>query len=291
MEPANLKDYIFAQEQDRERVTINRFFADQGALLGHPFNARMEWNLPFMWLGLRLPHERLLSRCNRPPKKFRGDVDVMGGSLEPVSYEEYKRCLNYLIEEGKRLRLELPEEYRYDEEEPPPPHNDASKLIVELGKIKWPPSLSYIAATEVKAAYYNARGDLKGKGSEYNGRDQAKELCEMGFDRVGLARFIVTEPTDSGQNNPWMVASDRSSRAMDKYLDHPNPQKRGIHIEEEDPFGTVLISNGAVLGKLEHMAGGMTWDWLREPPLNPYRSQASEIRRAIEETLLTFGAS
>lgn len=287
MESANLKDYIFAQEQDRERVTINRFFADQGALLGRPFNSRLGWNLPFMWLGLRLPHERLLSHYNRPPKKFRGDVDVMGGALEPVSREEYERCLNYLIEEGKRLRAELPEEHRYDnEEEIPPPHNLASKMVVELGKIKWPPRLTYIAATEVKAAYYNARGDLKGKGSEYNGRDQARELCEMGYDRVALSRFIVTEPTESGTFNPWMVASARSSRAMDEYLDHPDPQKHGIYIEEQDPYGTILISNGAVLGKSEHMAGGMTSKWLLEPPLNPYQSHTVDIRRAMEETLL-----
>lgn len=33
MEPPALKDYIFAQEKDRELVTIRRFFASHGGLL------------------------------------------------------------------------------------------------------------------------------------------------------------------------------------------------------------------------------------------------------------------
>ena len=59
--------------------------------------------------------------------------------------------------------------------------------MVYEGKVKWPPDLSYIAAVEAKAAYYNAAGDLKAAGGKRKGRSQARELCLMGFDRVALA--------------------------------------------------------------------------------------------------------
>ncbi len=284
MEPADLKDYIFAQEEKRERVTVNRFIATQGSLLAGRFTRPLGWSLPFMWLGLRIPHRRLLRGYNCPPKKFKGDVDILGGCLEPVSPEEYERCKAILWEEDKRINVTLPEEYRKNEVSPPAPYY-ISRLVVESSKIKWPPDLTHIAATEVKAAYYDKTAVLKHKESEYNGRDQAKTLCRMGFDRVGLMRFVVTEPIDSGKFNPWMIAAHRSSKAMDEYLSHPDPQKQGIYFEPHDPYGTLLISNGAVLGKLEDMAGDVTAKWLHQPPPNPYKEQAAELRAVVEKNL------
>lgn len=284
MEPAKLKDYISEQGNKRERVTVNRLVAARGGLLGGRFTRPLGWGLPFSWLGLRIPHRRLLRGYDCPPKRFKGDVDVLGGPLEPASPEEYERCRAILLEESKRVDATLPEEYREEEVSEPAPYY-VSMLLVESGKIKWPPDLSHVAAAEVKAARYDRTGDLKHRESEYSGRDQAEELCRMGFDRVALMKFVVTEPVDSGDLNPWAVASHRSSRAMDEYLSHPDPRKQGVYCEPGDPYGTLLISSGAVLGKLEDMAGDMTGQWLRQPPPNRYREQATELRAVIEENL------
>lgn len=142
-------------------------------------------------------------------------------------------------------------------------------------------TLTYIAAVEVKAAYYSADADLKAAGNKHNGRHQARELYEMGFDRVALARFVVTEPVDVPGHHPWMVAGARSSRAMDEYLNEP----KGILVKDNDPFGTVLVSDGSVLGKLEHHARSTSAEWLKHPPENPYKEGAAEIRKVIENNL------
>jgi hypothetical protein len=85
MEMADREDYIFAQEQNRELLTINRFFADRLSFLGQWFALTLKWELPYVWLGLRIPHERLLRGFSRAPKKFLGDVDVFGACLETSS--------------------------------------------------------------------------------------------------------------------------------------------------------------------------------------------------------------
>lgn len=273
MERPALKDYIFAQEKDRELVTIRRFFAGHGGLLTSWFWPTLKWSMPFVWLGLRIPHERLLRGHNRPPKKFLGDVDVFGASLQASSIDEYRRYykeVEELFTEGGTRKIGAG---RVEEA--------VIQGMISEGKTKWPPDLSYIAATEVKAAYYSADADLKATGNKHNGRTQARELCEMGFDRVALARFVVTEPVDVPGHHPWMVAGARSSRAMDEYLDEP----KGILVKDDDPFGTVLVSDGSVLGKLEHHAGSTSAEWLKNPPENPFKERAAEIRKVIEENL------
>ena len=92
---------------------------------------------------------------------------------------------------------------------------------------------------------------------------------------------MVTEPVDVPGHHPWMVASARSSKAMDEYLSEP----KGILVKEDDPFGTVLVSDGSVLGKLEHHAGSTSAEWLKDPPENPCKERAAEIRKVIEENL------
>jgi hypothetical protein len=279
MEPAEPKDYIYAHEQDRESVLIRRFFADQGPHLNHWFRPTLGLNLPLVWLGLGIPHERLLRGFNRPLKKFLGDVDVFGATLQVSSEEEFRRCLT-----------------RHAELSPPEAHPTQIEWLAILetvyegriketvyeGRIKWPPDLSYIAAIEVKAAYYDAASDLKAAGGKRKGRDQARELCKMGFDRVALGRFVVTEPVVSENYHPWMLASARSAMARDNYLD----ETKGILFQEDDPFGTVLVSGGAIPGKLEHMAGTTGAEWLRKPPDNPFKKEAEAVRRAVEENLL-----
>jgi hypothetical protein len=281
MEPAKREDYIFAQKERRERTTVNRFFASPESGLRSYFEHPFGWALPQVWLGLRLPHERLLHGFKRPPKKFLGDVDVCGGSLlMPVSQEEYDR---YYLEEDRLIRAESPEKYR---DVSPPPlaiHNLVSMALLAQGRIKWPPDLGYIAAAEVKVSHYNAENVLKATGSgSRKPRTQAEELCKMGFDRVGLIRFLVTEPVISDKHHPWMLAGARSGDAMDEYLDKSN--KRNL-FDEKDPFGTILISIGSVPGKLEHMAGSTSGKWLHQAPENPYKEQASDVRKALEDTL------
>lgn len=270
MEPSESDDYIFAHERDRETVTVNRMFADDGGVLADWLGPALKWNLPFVWMGLRIPHKRLLRGYPSPPKKFLGDVDVFGASLQAVSREEYLRYVD-----GVRRILS-------ERAHPATVEQCVAQDMILEGKTKWPPDLSYIAAAEVKAAYFNARGDLKAAGDKRNGRDQARVLCMMGFDRVALARIVVTEPVDFEGHHPWMVAAARSGEAMDDYLGEP----KGISVEQDDAYGTVLISAGAVSGKLEHMAGAMSAEWLGEVPDNPHKVQAAEVRKAVEANLL-----
>jgi hypothetical protein len=103
----------------------------------------------------------------------------------------------------------------------------------------------------------------------------------MGFDRVALARFVVTEPVNVPGHPPWMVAGERGAKARDEYLSEP----KGIFVKEDDPFGTILISDGSVPGKLEHHAGSTSAEWLKAPHENPYKERASEVRKIIEENL------
>lgn len=251
-------------------MLIRRFFADQGGHLNRWFWPALKWSLPVVWLGLRIPHERLLRGYSRPPKKFLGDVDVFGASLQASSEDEYRRYVS-------KAREVIPPEAH-------PSWIDWCAVLdmVYEGKIKWPPDLSYIAAVEAKAAYYSAADDLKAAGDKYNGRDQALELCRMGFDRVALARFVVTEPVVSDKYHPWMLASGRSGMARDDYL----AEQKGIFVKEDDPYGTVLISSGTVPGKLEHMAGSTGAEWIREPLDNPFRADAAAARQAVEDNLL-----
>src|ERR1051326_3776599 len=269
MEKADLKDYIFAQEQNREALTINRFFADRLSFLGLWFARTLKWELPYVWLGFRIPHKRLLKGFDCPSNRFLGDVDVFGACLETSSLSEYQ-------EYWSKSRSMFP-----STADPTQVQTATIQTMIEDGKAKWPPSLSYITAAEVKAAYFNARAELKGSGDKYNGRAQALELCKMGFDRVGLVRFVVTEPISSGIHHPWTAASARSAMAMDDYTD----ESKGIFVTNEDPYGTMLISTGAVLGNLEHMAGGTSGEWFREPPDNPYRKDSCSVRDAINVNL------
>lgn len=267
MKPPEPKDYIFAQEQ-RESAVINRLFALGGPLLDPWFEQELSWSMPYVWLGLRIPHERLLKGFRRAPNKFEGDIDVFGASLKPTTEDEYQR---YRAEEEPHFAGAAPGRLE----------NHVINRMIWEGKTKWPPDLSYIAAAEVKAAYYDASGVLKGAGGKKNGVYQARELCKMGFDRVALARFVVTEPVDVPGYHLWAVAGARSSEAMDEYLEEP----KRIRVADDDPYGTALISGGSVPGKLEHHAGSSTGKWLKKPPENPYKEQAADIRKVIEENL------
>lgn len=134
MEPPALKDYIFAQEKNRELVTIRRFFASHSGLLTGWFWPTLKWSMPFVWLGLRIPHERLLRGYSRPPKKFLGDVDVFGASLQASSVDEYRQYykeVEELFTDGGKRKVGAG---RVEEA--------VIQGMISEGKTKWPPDLT-----------------------------------------------------------------------------------------------------------------------------------------------------
>lgn len=101
----------------------------------------------------------------------------------------------------------------------------------------------------------------------------------MGLDRVALVRLLVTEPVAPGEIHPWIESGIRSGDAADEMR-----QKR--RAEEDDPFGTLLFSVGAVAGGLEHERGSTTeCEPLRPVPKNPLREKASGVRNIVERNL------
>jgi hypothetical protein len=267
--PPDLDDYIFAQGKRRERTAINRLIADYGGGVKDALNSQLRWRLPWAWLGLRIPQRRLLRGADLPAKKFLGDIDVFGAPLRPSSQEEYDGIVK---EAAEQLGAEAhPSWY----------HQIASLMVLERRLLKWPPDLNYMAASEVKVAYYDADDTLKatGSGSQQSDRVQARQLCEMGFDRVSLSRIVVTEPVAPGRMHPWMEASARSSNAGNEVLG------KGVRVAPDDPFGTLLVMVGAVPGGLEGMRGSTSWEWLQDVPENPLKEGAADLRRIVERNL------
>ena len=56
-------------------------------------------------------------------------------------------------------------------------------------------------------------------------------------------------------------------------------------VEEKDPFGTVLVSVGAVSGGLEDNRKALSWRWIKAVPENPLFEQSEKIRKTIEKNL------
>lgn len=269
LEPPSHQDYIFAQGKRRERTAINRLIADRGAGIKSALNPQLRWSLPWGWLGLRIPQRRLLRGIELPAKKFLGDVDAFGGPLEPASADEYN---DFVKEEAAQLPAEADSSWH---------HQLAFMKVLERRRLRWPPDLGYMAATEVKVAYYRQDDTLKGTGSggQNSDRTQARQLCSMGFDRVALTRILVTEPVPTSQMHPWTGAAARGSIAGDEFL------SKGIRTAPDDAFGTLLVMLGAVPGGLEDMRGSTSWKWLRNVPDNSLRQDAAELRRAVEHNL------
>lgn len=269
LDPPNREDYIFAQGQCRERSAINRLIASRGGAIKNALNEQLRWALPWSWLGLRIPQRRLLRGLELPANKFLGDVDVFGGPLQPASQEEYN-C--FVSEAAEQLGADAHPSWH---------HQIASMMVLERQRLKWPPEVSYIAASEVKVAYYDADNNLKatGAGSQQSDRTQARRLCEMGFDRVALTRILVTEPVVPGRMHPWTEAAARSGDAGDELRD------KGVRVAPDDPFGTLMVLMGAVPGGLEDMRGSTSWKWLQDVPDNPLKDDAAGLRRIIEHNL------
>jgi hypothetical protein len=269
LKPPASDDYIFAQGKRRERTAINRLIAGRGGAVKDALNEQLRWALPWAWLGLRIPQRRLLRGLELLANKFLGDVDVFGAPLRPTSREEYNR---FVTEAAEQLGAEAHPGWH---------HQIASMMVLERRRLRWPPDLTYIAASEVKVAYYDADGNLKatGAGSQQSDRTQARRLCEMGFDRVALARILVTEPVAPGRMHPWMEAAVRSGSAGDEFRD------KGVRLAPDDPFGTLMVLMGAVPGGLEDMRGSTSWQWLQDVPDNPLKDDVAALRRTVERNL------
>ena len=269
LEPPGRDDYIFAQGNRRERTAINRLIATHGGAINEALNEQLRWSIPWAWLGLRIPQRRLLRGYELPANKFLGDVDVFGGPLRPASQEEYNR---FVTEAAEQLDVEAHPSWR---------HQIASMMILERWRLQWPPDLAYVAASEVKVAYYDAENNLKATktGSQQSDRTQARRLCEMGFDRVALTRIIVTEPVAPGRMHPWIEAAARSGDAGDEFRD------KGVRVAPDDAFGTLLVVQGTVPGGLEDMRGSTSWQWLQDVPDNPLKTDAAGLRKIIERNL------
>jgi hypothetical protein len=270
LKPPSRDDYIFAQGKLRERTAINRLIAGRGGTIKDALNSQLCWGLPWAWLGLRIPQRRLLRGIELPAKKFLGDIDVFGAPLQPASQEEYR---GFVKEAAKKLDVDAHPSWH---------HQIASLMVLERRRLKWPPDLSYIVASEVKVAYYDSDNNLKatGAGSQQSDRAQARRLCEMGFDRVALTRILVTEPVAPGPMHPWIEASVRSGNAGGEFRD------KGVWITPDDPFGTLLILMGAVPGGLEDMRGSTSWQWLQDIPDNPFKEDAADLRKIVEDNLM-----
>lgn len=175
-----------------------------GSGIKEALNSQLRWSLPWAWIGLRIPQRRLLRGTELPPKKFLGNIDVFGAPLQALSLDEYN---DFVKEAAEQLN---------GEGHPSWHHYFASLMVLERRRLQWPPNLDFIAATEVKVAYYTADGTLKasGLGSQQSDRTQARNLCKIGFDRVALTRMIVTEPVAPSQMHPWMEAAARSANVV-----------------------------------------------------------------------------
>jgi len=126
-------------------------------------------------------------------------------------------------------------------------------------KIDW----SYLVGLEIKAAYYNNEDKLKSAGlvSKHEGvqriankqkgaRKQANRIFECGFDQIGLLHIISTEPREESSRGiqSWFLADEARNKSEQEVIPL-------IHTESNDPFGTLLLTIGAVPDKLEDESG------------------------------------
>lgn len=251
----------------REAEAVNRLLVHGQGLFGHVLYPLMNWPLPWMWLGLRIPHGRLVGRAVAEEHRWRGDVDVFGGPLlwgdDPVVVEACER----VALSGGAQAAQL-----------------AALSLVEENRFPWPPDLRGLTAAEVKAARYDRDGTLKSTGLNPNeqghARKQADILCDMGFEKVLLLRFLLGEAV-AGSPSPWLEAAGRDADAGRRH-------GAEVIVTPGDPFGTVTIGVGAIHAGPEHLHGAGGPKVLQAPPLNPRRDEdtASAAMRAIKETVL-----
>jgi hypothetical protein len=248
-----------------QNLDLLRLIADSSSSLSGIIYEQLGLALPCCWLGIRIPQRALLKGLKLSKSEFTGDIDFFGGNLQPESNEKY---------------LQYVEEFKDEKAHPSWAYKFAQMQILHRGEIKWIPSFDYTAASECKAHYLNADGKLKATsiGRQKHHRKQAKELCELGFDKVALIRIVVTEPINSTKIHPWLEASNRGNFASDKL-------EKEIKVDETDSFGTMIVSVGAIAGGLEEARGSVSCKYLKDVPQNPLIKKATAIRKVMEDNL------
>lgn len=210
-------------------------------------------------MGLGLPTSRLVSvaTLNAP-----GDIDVVGGPLTAVDAPTWDAALS--MSRGH-------------------PYLASFHLLVH-GGIAWPPVLSRISAVEAKVVRcdlnrHTRRRNLGGQAQEH-ARAQARGLCELGFDRVALARIVVAHPVHADGGSSWMAAGAIAGDAADRYAD-------GVIAPPDDPFETLVLSLGAVAHRTEDLAGAEGLHLRENAGPNVLRQTATAVsaRASIEGRL------
>lgn len=263
--------YLFAQEQVRERATVERLLLSQGGagIAGGVLASQLRWQGCFSWYAVRVPTERVLP-AGVDPSQFPGDIDLMGG---PLSWDAAALA---------RVTTELGT--RYPGLHPSHWEHIALRGAGSESVVTWPPPLDFISAAEVKSAFVDAAGVLRGfrGGLVDRARRQAGGLTRMGFDRAALLWLAVTEPVRSSEEvNPWMLAGSRA-------IDGISQLRRKLEAHADGTgYGEIILSAGAVPGGLEHMRGTQTGD-IHRVALDRQRIAGSEsalVRASIEAAI------
>ena len=158
---------------------------------------------------------------------------------------------------------------------------------------RFAPSLDYMEAIEVKYSLlnrennlksplgFNVKGQWKQRKKQKNARESALKLCRAGFDQVAVLDIVSTEPKENFSRGSisWFIAGEDAYKARRKL----EPQ---IHFEDTDPFGTILLTLGAVPAHREDTAGsGPSLLIKKTPPPNPLKAQGIRFRKALEGRL------
>ena len=233
-------------EKERERIAVNRLFTDTAS----PLSWTQGWSdvskITLPWAVVGL----------RIPYHYidggedRGDID---GLLIPLTVEEI------LQKEGFKPSLDYIEaiEVKYSS-------------LSRKNKLKSPPGF-----------YDKEQNEWKQRNKQKDGRNQALKLCEAGFDQASVFHIVSTKPKEyfSSGMISWFVAGDDAGKARGK----TKPQ---IYFEDTDPFGTILLTLGAVPERREDESGwGPSLLLKKTPPPNPYKAQGERFRKALEEKL------
>lgn len=201
------------------------------------------------WMGLGLPTSRLYPDAtpNAP-----GDIDIVGGPLSALDTPTWEAAL--AAAKGH-------------------PYLASLHLLVH-GGIAWPPVLSRVGAVDAKVARCELSGHTRrrslGPQTQEDARAQARGLCELGFDRVALARIVVSHPVHANVGSSWMAAGAIAGDAADRYAD-------SVIAPPDDPFETLVLSLGAVAHKTEDLAGAEGLHLRENAGPNPLRQTATAL--------------
>lgn len=248
--------HLYDVPDRREAETIRRLVGPAGppGELGQIFGFHQ-----FGWIGLGLPTSNI---CDTVTPHAPGDIDILGGPFTCSDNDAHRAAVT--AANGNSYLAGL-------------------HLLVH-GGLDWPPTLSYLAGIEAKAARCEARGRTRrrslGEQTQAEARGQALGLCELGLDRVALARIVVSPPISARAGSSWMAAGAVASVAADRYA-------QSVIVHPDDPFETIVLSLGAVAHATEDVAGSFSCHARANVGPNPLRLLPAPVqaRSALEARL------